>query len=50
MALELVHFTTDPAPEHAGNLHPAQTVFAFITEPPVMMHGTLTGEYLAPQN
>jgi hypothetical protein len=38
------------AAEHAGNLPAAQTFFAFITEPPVMLHGTLTDEYLAPRN
>jgi hypothetical protein len=35
------------AAESAGNLPDAQTFFAFITEPPLMMHGTLTDEYLA---
>jgi hypothetical protein len=35
------------AAQNAGNLPDAQTFFAFITEPPVMMHGTLADEYLA---
>jgi hypothetical protein len=35
------------AAETAGNLPDAQTFFAFIVEPPVMMHGTLTDEYPA---
>jgi hypothetical protein len=37
------------AAETAGNLPAAQTFFAFITEPPVMMHGTLADEFLAPR-
>jgi hypothetical protein len=35
------------AAETAGNLPEAQAFFAFITEPPVMMHATLADEYLA---
>ncbi len=35
------------AAETAGTLPDAQTFFAFIVEPPVMMHGTLADEYLA---
>jgi hypothetical protein len=34
------------AAETAGSLPDAQTFFAFITEPPVMLHGTLADEYL----
>jgi hypothetical protein len=34
------------AAEVAGNLPEAQTFFAFITEPPVMVHGTMADEYV----
>lgn len=36
------------AADQAGNLPAAQAFFSFITTPPVMIHGTLTDEYVAP--